>query len=33
MTANPLEPLGRASGDWFRQPLIAALAAEGLNTW
>lgn len=32
MTANLPEPLGRASEDWFRQPLIAALAAEGLSS-
>ena len=30
-TANLPEPLGRASEEWFRQPLIAALAAEGLR--
>jgi hypothetical protein len=32
MTANLPEALGRASEDWFRQPIITALAAEGLTT-
>ena len=32
MTANPPEPLGWTSEDWFRQLLIAAVAAEGLHT-
>ena len=32
MTANLPESLGRASEDWFRQPIIAALAAEGLSS-
>lgn len=31
MTANLPEALGRASEDWFRQPILAALAAEGLT--
>lgn len=29
MAANLPEALGRASEDWFRQPILAALAAEG----
>jgi len=32
MTANLPESLGRASEAWFRQPIIAALAADGLST-
>ena len=32
MTANLPESLGRASEAWFRQPIIAALAAENLST-
>lgn len=32
MTAKLPEPLGRAGEDWFRQPIIAALAAAGLST-
>ena len=31
MTANLPEALGRASEDWFRQPILAALHAEGLT--
>ena len=32
MTANLPEALGHASEAWFRQPILAALAAEGLST-
>ena len=32
MAANLPEALGRASEAWFRQPILAALAAEGHNT-
>lgn len=32
MTANYPASLARASEQWFRQPMIAALAAEGLST-
>ena len=32
MTANLPESLGRASETWFRQPIIAALAAENFST-
>ncbi len=32
MTANLPETLGRASEAWFRQPILAALAAEGHST-
>ncbi len=32
MAANLPPALGRASEDWFRQPLLAALAAEGMRT-
>ena len=32
MTANLPEALGRASEAWFRQPILEALAADGLRT-
>ncbi|MFN0186277.1 MAG: M14 family metallocarboxypeptidase [Aquabacterium sp.] len=32
MTANYPEALTRASEQWFRQPLLAAMAAEGMTT-
>jgi len=32
MAPNLPEALGRASEDWFRQPILAALGAEGLRT-
>jgi hypothetical protein len=31
MTGNLPDALGRASEDWFRQPILAALAAEGMT--